>query len=89
MISVSSECVKEIHHFFNKTSSGQIKDLKNVSSTDSERIRRDYNKKAVDEWFCSTTATYASTVIMTHGNLKVNYLGQAFTNLLVVTEYYH
>ena len=25
---------------------------------------------------------------MTHGNLRVNYLGQVFTNLLVVTEYY-
>ena len=39
VISVSSECVKGIRHFL--TSSGQIKDPKNVSSTDRERIRRD------------------------------------------------
>ena len=87
MISVSSAWVKEIPHFFNITLSGQIKDLKNVSSTDRERIRRVYNKKAVNKWFYSTTAIYASTVTMTHGNLRVNYLGQVFTNILVVTEY--
>ena len=78
VISVSSAWIKEIPHFFNITSSGQIKDLKNVSSTDREWIRRDYNKKAVHKWFYSTTTIYASTVIMTHGNLRVNYLGQVF-----------
>ena len=57
-----------------------------MSSTDRERIRRDYNKKAVSKWFYSTAAIYASTVILVRGNLKVNYRGQAFTNLLVVTE---
>ena len=52
-----------------------------MSSTDRERIRRDYNKKAVSKWFYSTAAIYASTVIMVRGNLKVNYLGQALHKL--------
>ena len=87
--SVSSEWVREIPIYFNIIKPGQVKDLKNIDSLDQEKIRRNYNLKAINTLFYSTTIKTTHTVIMAHGNHKVSYLDQAFAHKIVVSKYCH
>ena len=87
--SISSEWVREIPIYFNIIKPGQVKDLRNIDSLDKEKIRRNYNLKAINTLFYSTTIKTTHAVIMAHGNLKVSYLGQAFGHKIVVSKCYH
>ena len=89
VISVSSECIKQVPHFFNITSFGKINDLRNVSAIHKEKIRRDVIIKVINKWFYSTTQVYKSIVIMAQGNPAVNYPNWSFPNVLVAGVYYH
>ena len=53
--SLSSELVKEIPIYFNIIKPGQVKDLRNIDSLDKETIRRNYNRKAINNLLYSTT----------------------------------
>ena len=81
--------VKEIPIYFNIIKPGQVKYLRNIDSWDKETIRRNYNRKAANNLFYSTTVNTTYTVIMAHGNFKVTYLGQVFAHKIVVSKYYH
>ena len=86
VVSLSSEWVKKIPIYFNVIKPGQVKDLRNINSLDKETIRRNYNRKAIDKLFYSTTTR---TVIMADENFKVTYLGPVFAHEIVVSKYYH
>ena len=87
--SLSSELVKEIPIYFNIIKPGQVKDLRNIDSLDKTTIRRNYNRKAINNLFYSTTIKTTRTVIMARGNFKVTYLGPVFTHKIAVSKYYH
>ena len=87
--SLSSEWVKEITIYFNIIKQGQVKNLRNNDSLDKETIRRNHNRKAINDLFYSTTVKTTRTVIMARGNFKVSYLGQVFAHKIVVSKYYH
>ena len=89
VVSLSSEWVKEIPIYFNIIKPRQVKDLRNIDSLDKETIRRNYNRKAINNSFYSITIKTTRTVIMAHGNFKVTYLGPVFAHKIVVSKYYH
>ena len=89
VVSLSSEQVKEIPIYFNITKPGQVKNLRNIDSLDKETIRRNHNRKAINNLLHSTTVRTTCTVTIAHGNFKVTYLSPVFTHKIVVSKYYH
>ena len=89
VVSLSSEWVKEIPIYFNIIKPGQVKDLRNIDSLDKTTIRRNYNRKAINNLFYSTTIKTTRTVMMAHRNFRVTYLGPVFAHKIVVSKYYH
>ena len=87
--SLSSEWVKEIPIWFNINKPEQVKDLRNIDSLDKETIRRNYNRKVINNLFYLTIIKTTCTVIMAHGNFKVTYHGPVFANKIVISKYYH
>ena len=87
--SLSSEWVKEIPIYFNIIKQGQVTDLGNNDSLHKETIRKNHNRKAINNLFYSTTVKTTRTVIMAHGNFRVSYLGQVFAQRIVLSKYYH
>ena len=63
--------------------------LESLGGTEREKIRRDFNHLAYNKIFYSTTKLFKQTVVMVHGNYKVNYSGYAFYNTIIVSKYYH
>ena len=68
---------------------GDMINLESLGGTEREKIRRDFNHLAYNKIFYSTTKLFKQTVVMVHGNYKVNYSGYAFYNTIIVSKYYH
>ena len=51
VVTVSSEYIAEIHLYFNIKKPRQVKDLRSVSSLDSEKLRCQFKVKATNNWF--------------------------------------
>ena len=45
-VTISSECTSETPSYYNIKKPGQVKDLRNVSGLDREKLRRQFNVKA-------------------------------------------
>ena len=84
IINVLSELIKDIPTYFNINRPGQVKDLRNVSWLEKENIRRDFNKKATNNYFYSTACLYYSTAM---GNIKVGYISSSLRGKIVLSKY--
>ena len=51
VVTVSSEYIAEIPLYFNIKKPRQVKDLRSVSSLDSEKLRCQFKVKATNNWF--------------------------------------
>ena len=87
VVTVSSEYIAEIPLYFNIKKPGQVKDLRNVSSLDSEKLRYQFKVKATNNWF-HLPKTYYGTGIHMLQNHQVGYPETAWENLHV-GQYYH
>ena len=52
-------------------------------------MRRNYNRKAINNLFYSTTIKTKRTFIMAQRNSKVTYLGPVFAHKIFASKYYH
>ena len=86
-VTIFSEYSSEIPSYFNIKKPGQVKDLRNVSGLDREKLRRQFNVKATNEWFLSPKIYY-STVIHMLQNHRVAYADTIYENLHA-SQYYH
>ena len=78
---VSSEYTSEIASYFNIKKTGQAKYLRNVSSLDREKLRRQFNVKASNQWFFSPIIYYGTvtTCYRTTGLVILTQPGEIFT----------
>lgn len=90
IISISSEYISSIKKHFN-VKKDEVKDLRNLSGPERERLRRNYNGRTINKYFYSITFVKWRTVVMVMGHGKVQYVCQVVRNgaKILVTKWYH
>ena len=90
IISISSEYISNIKKHFN-VKKDEVKDLRNLSGPERERLRRNYNGRTINKYFYSITFVKWRTVVMVMGHGKVQYVCQVVRNgaRILVTKWYH
>ena len=86
-VTISSEYTSEIPSYFNIKKTGQVKDLRNVSGIDREKLRRQFNGKASNKWLF-WPIIYYGTVIHMLQNQRIGYPDTSRGNIHV-RQYYH
>ena len=86
-VTISSEYISEKPSYFNIKKPGKVKDLRNVSGLDTEKLRRQFNAKATNKRFLSPKIYYGTVIHMLQ-NRRVGYPDTAWGNLHV-SQYNH
>lgn len=82
--------VDNIIQYF-KVRHGEIINLRNTTCLEKEKVRRDFNQRATNKYFYSTTKITRGTIIMATGDYKVAYLiknRSIYGDFIVVGRWY-